>query len=73
MPDAHEVAVAGPLTLGAFLKACGAASTGGHAKVLIQSGDVTVNGATEVRRGRRLRDGDIVVTGVQAWRVRVRP
>ena len=43
----EDVAVSGPLPLGAFLKLAGVAGTGGHAKVIIQSGDVTCE-----RRGR---------------------
>jgi ribosome-associated protein len=34
--------------------------TGGEAKLLIQRGDVRVNGAIETRRGRRLQPGDAV-------------
>lgn len=42
------------------LKVFGVASTGGHAKLLIQGGQVRVNGAVETRRKRRLKDGDLV-------------
>ena len=35
-------------------------STGGEAKILIQRGDVRVNGAIETRRGRQLSPGDHV-------------
>ena len=35
------------------LKFFGIASTGGHAKHLIQAGEVRVNGVVETRRGRR--------------------
>lgn len=48
------------------MKLTGLAVTGGHAKILIQDGDVKVNGHVETRRGRVLRDGDIVdVSGVE--------
>lgn len=43
-----------------FLKLRGVAGTGGHAKVLIQSGLVSVNGEVETRRRRQLRAGDVV-------------
>ncbi|HHW12210.1 MAG TPA: RNA-binding S4 domain-containing protein [Firmicutes bacterium] len=43
-----------------FLKFAGAVMTGGEAKQLIQSGMVKVNGETERRRGRQLRDQDVV-------------
>jgi len=47
----------------------GAASTGGHAKLLVQEGQVTVNGEIETRRGRSLRPGDIVGVGGEEYRV----
>ncbi len=49
------------IRLDQFLKLCGAAATGGQAKVLIQSGFVQVNGAAETRRRRQLRPGDRVL------------
>ena len=61
--------VSGPLPLGAFLKVAGAASTGGHAKLLIQEGEVLVNSAVETRRGRTLRSGDVVAVGGEEYRV----
>lgn len=64
-----DVAVSGPLPLGAFLKLAGVAGTGGHAKLLIQSGDVTVNGEPETRRGRTLQIGDVVRVGGREYRV----
>ena len=42
-----------------FLKTCGVA-TGGQAKLLIQGGEVLVNGKIETRRRRQLRGGDEV-------------
>lgn len=43
-----------------FLKREGIAQTGGHAKMMIQAGEVTVNGEVETRRRRRLVAGDRV-------------
>jgi ribosome-associated protein len=43
-----------------FLKVQGVAATGGQAKIMIQSGEVEVNGQIETRRGRKLRAGDVV-------------
>lgn len=43
-----------------FLKCCGIVGTGGQAKVLIQAGEVLVNGEVETRRRRQLRLGDSV-------------
>ena len=50
-------------TLGRALKAAGLVGTGGEAKVLIQAGEVSVNGEVETRRGRRLEEGDVVEVG----------
>jgi ribosome-associated protein len=43
-----------------FLKVQGLAASGGEAKQRIQRGDVRVNGAVELRRGRQLALGDAV-------------
>ena len=50
-------------TLGRALKASGLVGTGGEAKVLIQAGEVSVNGEVETRRGRRLQEGDVIEVG----------
>lgn len=49
------------IKLGQALKAAGLADSGVEAKSDITSGLVTVNGETELRRGRKLYDGDVVV------------
>ena len=36
------------------------AGTGGQAKIFIQAGDVFVNGEQEIRRRRKLSEGDVV-------------
>jgi ribosome-associated protein len=48
------------IELDQFLKLAQVVSSGGEAKRLIQSGAVTVNGAVETRRGKKLRAGDSV-------------
>lgn len=48
------------LRLDQFLKLRGIADTGGQAKVLIQRGEVQVNGLVETRRRRKLVVGDVV-------------
>jgi ribosome-associated protein len=48
------------IKLDQFLKWSGLVQTGGEAKMLIQSGEVRVNGAQETRRGRKLMAGDRV-------------
>ena len=48
------------ITLGQALKASDLVGSGGEAKVLIQAGEVLVNGEVETRRGRQLHGGDVV-------------
>ncbi len=48
------------ITLDALLKATGLAGSGGEAKLQIQAGEVAVNGEVDLRRGRKLRAGDVV-------------
>ncbi len=57
-------------TLGQALKVTGIAGTGGEAKVLIQLGEVLVNGEVEERRGRKLQEGDVVEVGDERLEVR---
>ena len=52
-----------------FLKFCNAVPSGGMAKTLIQNGQVTVNGQEELRRGRKLRPGDVVGFGLNRYLV----
>ena len=48
------------MKLDQFLKWNNIVSTGGEAKMLINSGQVSVNGEIEKRRGRKLKIGDVV-------------
>ena len=41
-----------------LLKNVGVVNTGGHAKIVIQDGEVKVNGEVCTMRGKKLRDGD---------------
>ncbi len=41
-----------------MLKNAGAVNTGGHAKIVIQNGEVKVNGEVCTQRGKKLRSGD---------------
>ena len=41
-----------------LLKNAGAVNTGGHAKIVIQNGEVKVNGEICTQRGKKLRAGD---------------
>ncbi|MCH9655181.1 MAG: RNA-binding S4 domain-containing protein [Planctomycetes bacterium] len=56
-----------PIRLDQFLKQRGAVGTGGHAKVVIQAGEVTLNGAIETRRSKQLSPGDIVAYAGEQW------
>ena len=55
------------ITLGQALKAANIVGTGGVAKILIQGGEVRVNGEIETRRGRKLHEGDVV----EVWEERL--
>lgn len=57
------------IKLDQFLKREGAVETGGQAKLLVQRGQVKVNGETETRRGRKLREGDTVALEGKTFRV----
>ncbi len=48
------------IKLDSFLKAVNAVGSGGEAKLMIADGLVRVNGAVELRRGRKLHPGDRV-------------
>ena len=43
-----------------LLKFSGLCQTGGHAKIVIQNGEVKVNGEICTMRGKKLRTGDII-------------
>jgi ribosome-associated protein len=57
-----------PIELAQFLKLQRVGS-GGEAKLLVQSGQVTVNGEVETRRGRKLQPGDVVRLAERTWTV----
>ena len=48
------------ITLGKFLKYVNAVDSGAIAKIVILDGLVVVNGEVDTRRGKKLRDGDVV-------------
>ena len=48
------------IKLGQALKLSGAAQSGVDAKHMIEEGLVTVNGEVDLRRGRKVRPGDVV-------------
>ena len=48
------------IKLDSLLKLSGIAMTGGQAKIIIQNGDVKVNGEICTQRGKKIRPGDKV-------------
>lgn len=48
------------IRLGQFIKLANLVETGGMAKELIAAGYIQVNGHVDTRRGKALRDGDVV-------------
>ncbi len=49
------------IRMDALLKLAGLVMTGGEAKAVIQSGEVTFNGEICTMRGKKVREGDTVV------------
>jgi ribosome-associated protein len=74
MTDAIDFPLRGEyITLDALLKATGMAGSGGEAKSLIIDGAVQVNGEPELRRGRKVRAGDVVLMAGQRVQVKAGP
>jgi ribosome-associated protein len=48
------------IRLGQLLKLANLVESGGAARGLLESGEVSVNGEVETRRGRQLATGDVV-------------
>jgi ribosome-associated protein len=55
------------LRLDQFLKFRGIADTGGQANLMVQGGEVQVNGEPETRRRRKLAVGDVVEVNGKAY------
>jgi ribosome-associated protein len=56
MPEEAE----NTIQLDQFMKYVGMVGTGGQAKIVIQGGEVRVNGVVETRRKKKLKSGDKV-------------
>ncbi|MDR1805700.1 MAG: RNA-binding S4 domain-containing protein [Clostridium sp.] len=70
LKQAEPIAIStGSIKLDSFLKFCGAAETGGQAKLIIAEGAVKVNGAVSFQRGKSLVPGDKVAFGGGYWQV----
>ena len=48
------------IKLGQAIKAAGLVESGVEAKIVIQNGEVKVNGAVETQRGKKLTGGEII-------------
>lgn len=57
------------IRLDSLLKLSGLVDTGGQAKVMIQNGEVNVNGEPCTMRGKKLRTGDIVSCAEKKFQV----
>ena len=64
VPEIEVVAIRDDsIRLGQFLKLANLIDSGSDVKPLMISGDVSVNGEVETRRGRQLVRGDLVTLG----------
>lgn len=61
-----------PIELQSLLKYANIVPTGGFAKILIQSGAVSLNGETETRRKKKIVSGDIVTIDSQEYDIHER-
>lgn len=57
------------IKLDSFLKWSGAVSLGSEAKILIQDGQVKVNGEVETRRGKKLTKEDVVEFNGETYKI----
>lgn len=70
----EEVAISTEfIKLDALLKFAGIAETGGDAKLIVQDGEVCVNGEVTTVRGKKIRPGDVVSLGDLTFRVVLQP
>lgn len=57
------------ITLGQLLKFLDLVSTGGEEKIYVATHEITFNGNAENRRGKKLRDGDVVTLDGNAYKI----
>ncbi len=62
-----------PVELYKILKFEGLASSGGEAKLLIDQGEVQVNGAVELQRRKKIRSGDRLTLGEAEFQIEFDP
>ena len=71
---AREIPISGDtIRLGQLLKLAGLVDSGSEVKALLADAPALVNGEREARRGRQLRDGDVVRVGEHELRVVAAP
>lgn len=58
-----------PIRFGQFLKLADLVQDGFEAKMIIQAGEVLVNGIRETRRGKKLKSGDRVIFGENIFEI----
>ena len=65
-----KIAISTPfIKLDSFLKLCGVSSTGGQSKIMIASGEVSVDGAPCLMRGKKLYPGAVVAADGETFEV----
>ena len=69
MDNSHVPINTSHIKLDTFLKLCGAAVTGGQAKLAVQAGEVCVNGEVCRMRGKKLFPGDVAAYGGKEYEV----
>lgn len=57
------------IKLGQLLKKCGVAQSGTDAKFMIEEGLIMVNGEVETRRGKKIKENDVVSGDDWSFRV----
>jgi len=58
------------IKLGQALKLAGLVESGVEAKIVIQDGQVKLNGEVETQRGKKLHDGDVVEYNNQQFSIK---
>jgi ribosome-associated protein len=66
----NDIYIQSQITLGQFLKKINIISSGGEAKLFLNTHHVSVNGIHEMKRGRKLGPGDVVhVSDYGCWNI----
>ena len=61
-----------PLTLGQFLKFSGLILSGGEVKNFLENNKVLVNNVRELRRGKKLFSGDLILVNEQNYVLKIK-